>query len=301
MHFLGLSLIVTRVSAPSFWEQSAFWRQAALDAVSPVVAALLGGLAVTLICYRFQARHAEQVRREERERAEHKQEEELLRSELRQEEDRSHAERERKNQLSLDVMRVAFGFYTRLIELTRVEAYEGQDQVDLGDLPKHYEDFRITARVLEEQLRVYFTDGEARWLWHGVVDMLSVRYYRLAHTSQRLDDMIETHSKHPTDEEIPQGVRPLFLGPSDFRWDDRQRFHNRIMTRFEVLLTKLINLIVHDDMDWNGDPVVLEPGRGSRLRAQGTRGDSGSRPGGAGLFRQPSTWLAFLRPASLPV
>lgn len=285
MYFLGLSLIVTRASAPSFWEQAAFWRQAALDAVSPIVAALLGGLAVTLICYRFQARHAEQVRREERERAEHKQEEELLRSDLRQEEDRLRAERERRNQLSLDVMRIAFGFYTRLIELTRVEAYEGEDQVNLGDLSMHYENFRITARVLEEQLRVYFPDGEARWLWHGVVDMLSVRYYRLVHTDQRLDDMIRTHSKHPTDGQIPQSVRPLFLGPDDFRWDDRQKFHNRIMERFEVLLTKLINLIVHDDMNWNGDPVVLEPGRGSRLRAQGPRGNAGPDPAVAELFR----------------
>ncbi len=284
MHALRLSLVVAHASAWSFWGQPAFWRQAALDAVSPVLAALLGGLAVTLICYRVQARHAEQVRREERERAEHKQEEELLRSDLRQEEDRLRAERERRNQLSLDIMRIAFGFYTRLIEPTRVEAYEGEDQVDLGDLPKRYEEFRITARVLEEQLRVYFPDGEARWLWHGVVDMLSVRYYRLVHRGPRLDDMIETHSKHPTDGKIPQSIRPLFLGPDDFAWADRQSFHNKIMKRYEVLLTKLINLVVHDDMNWHGDPVVLEPGRGSRLRASRSLGDVGSRSTGIDLF-----------------
>lgn len=276
MHVLGLSLVVTHVSASPFWDQAAFWRQATLDAVSPVLAALLGGLAVTLICHRVQARHAEQVRREERERAEHKQEEEYLRSDLRQEEERSRAERERRNQLSLDIMRIAFGFYTRLIELTRVEDYEGEDQVNHGDLPKHYEEFRITARVLEEQLRVYFADGEARWLWHGVIDMLSVRYYRLVHKGPRLDDMIGIHGKHPTDEEIPQSIRPLFLGPDGFEWADRREFHNRIMERYEVLLTKLINLVVHDDMNWSGDPVVLAPGRGSRLRAPGDRGDAGS-------------------------
>ena len=191
MHALGLSVIVTLATVESFL------RQAALDAISPIVAALLGGLLVTLICQQVQARHAAEVRREERERAEHKQKEELLRSELkqqeelqrselRQEEDRLQAERERRNQLSLDIMRIAFGFYARLIELTRVEEYEGEDQVNLDDLPKHYEEFRITARVLEEQLRVYFPNGEARWLWHGVIDMLSVRYYRLVHKGPRL-------------------------------------------------------------------------------------------------------------------
>ena len=227
------------------------------------MAAVLGGLAVTLICYQVQARREEQVRREERKRAE-----------LRQEEDRLRAERERRNQVSLDIMRIAFGFYTRLIELTRVEQYKGAAQVDLGDLPKHYEEFRIAARVLEEQLRVYFPGGEARWLWHGVVDMLSVRYYRLVHKGPRLDGMIGTHGKHPTDKEIPQSIRPFFLGPGDLQWDDRERFHNTVMRRYEELLTKLINLVVHNDINWDGDPVVLEPGRGPRLVAPANRGDT---------------------------
>ena len=148
----------------------------------------------------------------------------------------------------------------------------------MGDLPKHYEEFRITARVLEEQLRVYFPDGEARWLWHGVVDMLSVRYYRLVHKGPRLDGMIETHSKHPTDEKIPENIRPFFLGSDDLQWGDCQRFHNKVMKRFEELLAMLINLVVHDDMNWHGDPVVLEPGRGPRLGAPSGRGDDGAPP-----------------------
>ena len=274
MHALGLPITAAVATV------GPFWRQAALDAVGPIVAALLGGLLVTLICQQVQARHAAEVRREEHERAEYKQKEELLRSdlkqqeerqrsELRQEEDRLQSERERRNQLSLDIMRIAFGFYTRLIELTRVEEYEGEDQVNLGDLPTHYEEFRITARVLEEQLRVYFPDGEARWLWHGMVDMLNARYYRLAHKGPRLDGMIETHSQHPADEKIPKSIRPFFLGPDDFRWDDRQRFHNKVMQRFEELLAMLVNLVVHEDMNWKGDPVVLEPGRGPRLGAPG--------------------------------
>lgn len=266
MHPLILWLVVSHANAWSFLRQEAFWRQAALDAVSPLVAAVLGGLAVTLICSQVQARREEQVRREE-----------LLQFDLRQEEDRLREESERRNQISLDIMRIAFGFYTRLIEPTRVEQYEGRHQVTLGDLPKHYEEFRITARVLEEQLRVYFPDGEARWLWHGVVDMLSVRYYRLVHKGPRLDDMIGTHGDHPIDKKIPQFIRPFFLGPNDLQWDDREEFHNTVMQRYEELLTKLINLVVHDDINWDGDPVVLEPGRGPRLKVPADRGDIGSR------------------------
>ncbi len=276
MHAMTLSLLVAQATASPFWRQAWFWRQATLDAVSPVITAIFVGVAATLICYRIQTRHADQVRIEERDRAEHKQEEERLRSDLKQEEERlrsdlkqeeqrAQAERERKNQISLDIMRIAFGFYTRLIEPTRVEQYNGEDQVNLGNLPKQYEEFRINARVLEEQLRVYFPDGEARWLWHGVVDMLSVRYYRLVHKGPRLDGMIETHSSHPIDEKIPLSIRPLFLGVKDLQWDDRETFHNTIMQRYEELLTMLINLVVNDDMNWDGDPVVLEPGRGPRL------------------------------------
>jgi hypothetical protein len=106
-----------------------FSHQIVLSVIGPIVAALLGGLVVTLICQRIQNHRAE----------------------LRQEEDRKRAERERRAQISLDIMRIAFGFYTRLIEITRVEQYEGT--VSLGSLPRHYQAFRVDARVLEEQLR----------------------------------------------------------------------------------------------------------------------------------------------------
>lgn len=221
-----------------------FMQQLTLDAVSPILAALLGGLAVTLICQRVQNHRAEFQRQEER----------------------KHAERERRSQISLDIMRVAFSFYTRLIEVARVEQYEGEEKVVLGELPKHYEEFRIAARVLEEQLRVYTPGGEARWLWHGVVDMLSVRYYRLAHFGPRLIGMIDTQGRHPGDEEIPENVRARLLGPEGLQWDNRVEFHNRVMKKFEELLELVINVVVHYELNPpEVDPVFLSPGRGSRL------------------------------------
>lgn len=221
-----------------------FMHQVILNAVGPVVAALLGGLIVTLICQKVQNRRAE----------------------LRQQEDRDRAERERRAQLSLAIMRIAFGFYTRLIEVTRVEQYEGK--VSLGDLAQRYQDFRIDARVLEEQLRVYIPGGEARWLWHGAVDMLSLRYYRIAHKGPRLDGMIATHGQHPEDQGIPVSIRGILLGPEDLKWDDRVVFHDRVMEKFEELLTRAINFVVNYELDpQEVDPVILDPGRGPRLGA----------------------------------
>lgn len=232
-----------------------FSHQIILNSIGPVIAALLGGLVVTLICQRVQNHRAE----------------------LRQQEDRKRAERERRAQISLDIMRIAFGFYTRLIEVTRVEQYE--DKVSLGDLPAHYQDFRIDARVLEEQLRVYIPGSEARWLWHGVVDMLSLRYYRIAHKGARLDGMINTHAQHAKDQGIPASIRGSFLGPEDLRWDDRVVFHDRIMKKFEDMLTRVINVVVHYELDpLEVDPVVLSPGRGSRLGVSSPPDQGSAKP-----------------------
>jgi hypothetical protein len=219
-----------------------FWRDAALNSVSPVLAAVLGGLVVSLIIERVQGR----------------------RSELRREDERQRAETERRSQLGLDIMKTAFTFYTRLIEATRVEEHEGLNKIDYNLLRERYQDFRIAARVLEEQLRVYLPGGEARWLWHGAVDMLSLRYYRLAHKGPRLDGMIKGHGQHHTDHEIPVTVRQIFPGPEQLKSINRVQFHNVVMKKHEEMLTKLINIIVHDQLDWAGDPVAL-PGRGSGL------------------------------------
>jgi hypothetical protein len=221
-----------------------FMQQLTLDAVSPIVAALFGGLVVSLICQRVQNHRAE----------------------LQQCEERKIAERERRSHISLDMMRVAFAFYRRLIDVTRTEQYDGEDKVSLDELPKHYEEFRISARVLEEQLRVYIPGREARWLWHGAVDMLSVRYYRLVHVGPRLDGMINTVAAHLSDEEIPEIVRLKFLKLEDLALDDRVAFHNKVMKKFEELLELVINVVVHYELEpTEVDPVFLRLGRGSRL------------------------------------
>jgi hypothetical protein len=109
--------------------------------------------------------------------------------------------------------------------------------------------------------------------------MLSLRYYHLAHKGARLDDMIGTHAQHPKDEEIPASVRGRLLGPEDLRWEDRIIFHDKVMKKFEDLLTRVINVVVHYELDpQQVDPVILSPGRGPRLGAGSTATPERERP-----------------------
>jgi hypothetical protein len=179
------------------------------------------------------------------------------------------------------MMEIAFSFYTRLIEVVRREHYD--NELRLGDLPGQYQNFRIAARVLEEQLRVYLPNGEARWLWHGAVDALSLRFYLLAHPGPRLEGMIKNHGKHPRDGTIPATVRATFLGADELRWNDRDRFHDVVMTKFEEMLTAAINLVVHGQIDPpDVDPVILNLGRGPRFGIPAPAGPADDAPAAAG-------------------
>lgn len=205
-----------------------FWKEAILAGIGPIVAAILGGLAVGLIVQYVQNRR------------------EFLTF---------------STALSLDMMQIAYGFYTRLIEVIRQEHY-GQE-VSSAELPARFEEFRIAARVVEAKLHAYFSDEEARYLWHGVVDMLSVRYYRLTYGAdgQRTIDMIGTHGQHPDEAKIPARARVLFLRHDELQDDDK------VMRRFEEMLNHAIHLVLNRRLDPSaGGDAILQPGRGSRLK-----------------------------------
>lgn len=235
----------------------AFWRQAALNAVSPVVAALLGGLVVSILVQQAQDRR----------------------------------ERQRlRSTLSFEMMRAAYGFYFPLIEAVRKQHYAAYERearrrfrviparaqaplpVDAGDLPQQYEDFRIAARVVEEQLRVNFPDAEVRWLWHGVVDMLSARYFRLVHIPQRFNDMVKTHSQHPTDPEIPASAQRLFMTLTEYQ--DQKAVDAELLRRFETMLNEAIRVVLKLKIDPPSGAAILRPGRGSQLSTSAASSDS---------------------------
>ncbi len=165
-----------------------------------------------------------------------------------------------RTQLSLEMMKIGYGFYYPLIEVIRQKHY-GQEVEDTM-LPKQFEEFRISARVVEAKLHAYFNNQEARYMWHGVVDALSLRYYRLVYgkDSPRTLGMIETHSKHPADSEIPSTARALFLSYEELQNDQR------VMDTFEIMLDKAIELVLNRKLDPStGAGAILRPGRGSRL------------------------------------
>jgi hypothetical protein len=192
----------------------AFWRQALLNAVSPLVAALVGGWAVGLIVRRAQDRRENRTLR---------------------------------NTLGFEMIQVAYAFYRRTTEAIRTQRYEirnaasGQPSAD-ESLAQQYREFRIAGQVLESKLEAYFHDGEARWLWHGVVDLLGVRYYQVAGGGPPLDDMIARHAGHPDDEKIPDRVRQLFLKEEFLRNDKvvRERFEKMLREAIQLLLERKI-------------------------------------------------------------
>jgi hypothetical protein len=206
-----------------------FTQQLQLAIITPIVAAVFGGVAVGLIIQYSQARR------------------EFLTV---------------RTTLSVEMMEVAYSFYTRLIEVVRQEYYK-QD-VDKSKLPEQYESFRVAARVIEHKLHAYFSDGEARYMWHGVIDMLSLRYYRFTYgaDSPRVIGMIDTHGQHPAEvTKIPARARRLFLNADQLQ-DDRL-----VMNRFEMMLNDAVYLVLHRRLDPSGgDDAVLQPGRGSQLK-----------------------------------
>jgi hypothetical protein len=217
-----------------------FSQQLYIAIVTPIVAAVFGGLVVGLIVQQVQNRR------------------ELVTL---------------RTNLSVEMTAVAYDFYTRLIEVVRQQHYgryhgmrrllhRNTNLTVRGNLAEHFERFRISARAIEARLHAYFSDDEARYLWHGVVDMLSVRYYRLTYgaSSQRLIDMMKVHAQHPQDEDIPTRVRAVFLNYAELQDDDK------VMRRFEEMLNNAIYLVLNRKLDpaASGD-AILQPGRGSRL------------------------------------
>jgi hypothetical protein len=237
LHAPGTTLVAGRVLADTFW------RQAALNAVSPIIAALLGGLVVG-----FLIQWAQGLRER----------------------------RQLRSSLSFDMMRTAYSFYRPLIEAIRRENYAAlrettyrsffvfrrktQQRSDLGDLAHQYNEFRIAAPVIEEQLRVNFPDVHVRWLWHGAVDMLSARYLHLFHIPERFNDMIKTHSEHTADPEIPEDTRKLFMTLADYQ--DEKTVDAELLRRFESFLDEAIRVVLKLKIDPPSGAAVLRPGRG---------------------------------------
>ncbi|HTZ64726.1 MAG TPA: hypothetical protein VMB51_11540 [Solirubrobacteraceae bacterium] len=149
--------------------------------------------------------------------------------------------RQVRSSLASEMMQVAYGFYTTLIEsIRRVE--HGEASVPVGHLAKAYEAYRVAARVIEAKLTIYYKDQHARWLWHGTIDMLNVRYYEhmFGPASSRLNAMRTRHGQHPRESEIPVQARAMFLT------EDELGDPEKVQKRFEEMLDESIAAVLKD-------------------------------------------------------
>jgi hypothetical protein len=128
------------------------------------------------------------------------------------------------------------GLAKQYLEAIRKRCIRGPS--DNEGLPKQCLEARIAGQVLEGKLEIYYPDGEARWLWHGVIDLLGVRYYQATGGGKPLDDFIKRHAKHPTQQDIPSRVRELFLNGEELRKEEL------VNARFMDMLREAVRLVV---------------------------------------------------------
>jgi hypothetical protein len=130
-----------------------FWEELALNAVGPAVTALLGGLIVGVFASRI-TRMA-QNRREDH---------------------------QLRNDLIDQPTEAASTFYFALQLYARgaKASTETRQQKALREaLDDQYGKSRVQGAVLERRLAAYFVDAGPRGIWHGIIDVLTVRYFQL--------------------------------------------------------------------------------------------------------------------------
>jgi hypothetical protein len=223
--FLG-SIFVAKSS-------SGLWKPILINATGPIIAVILG-TTITGIAF-----HIVRVRREN-----------MLLSLRRDQE-----YRELRIALSLEMMKLAYTFYYRTEEVIRQKKYE--EEIHDSDLAAQYDEFRIAARVVEESLRTRVSPADARWYWHGVIDLLTVRFYLLVHPGQRLDDLKENIGKHhDEDDRIPTSVRRSFLNTEELKGYCHDVSQDVEDTRFASILSKAIEAVVPEAVDGSVPGIV---------------------------------------------
>ena len=131
-----------------------FWQRALLAAISPLLAAFVGTLVVGLFAARITDRV--QLRRQDR---------------------------SLREQLIVEMTQTASGLYIetqRYWRATQVESILPERVAELRvSLDERYLSAHVSGEALETRLRIYFDSDRPRLLWHGVRDLMTVRYFQL--------------------------------------------------------------------------------------------------------------------------
>jgi hypothetical protein len=131
-----------------------FWQRAAIAAIGPLVAAVIGTLGIGSIA-------AWITNRAQRRRQDH----------------------ELREQIIIEMTQTATGLYLatqRYWRATKREAAPPERVAALREgLDEQYHSARVAGEALETRLRIYFATDTARRLWHATMDLLTVRYFQV--------------------------------------------------------------------------------------------------------------------------
>ncbi len=141
-----------------------FWQKAILEAIGPVVGAVVG----TLIIGSFASSITQK--------AQHRREDRALQLRL--------VER---------MTRIASALYLETQHYWRERSSTDQNQILLRTrLDQRYHKSRVAGEVLESQLRAFFEDDAPRQKWHAIMDLLTVRYFQVL--SRPIDNLVQINA-----------------------------------------------------------------------------------------------------------
>lgn len=147
-----------------------------------------------------------------------------------------------RHQLTVEMFQVAYGFYIP-IEDARRRVHYGTPDPRLEVLESAYQEFRVAARTIEARLRVTDQGDEqvtSRWVWHCVLDLLTLLYFHQCYPGQRTADVIagqdKEHAVTNTRENVPEVLLQKYLRREGLDHADE------VKRRFAQALDELIAL-----------------------------------------------------------
>jgi hypothetical protein len=98
-------------------------------------------------------------------------------------EERIHAENQLRLELTGQMTEAASSLYMAMQNFWRNRERENVGDDKLAqlreELDQQYRASRIKGEVLESRLETYFLSSDPKMLWHGTMDLLTVRYFHL--------------------------------------------------------------------------------------------------------------------------
>ncbi len=138
------------------------------------------------------------------------------------------------------MFQVAYGFYTP-VEDERNRIHYGTSKPGSEKLDSTFEQFRIAGRTIEARLRVPAQgseDNTSRWLWHCVLDLLTLLYFHqrfpALRTTELIAGQVEEHALTNNREQVPEDLVQKYLRPDGLEEPDE------VKRRFAQALEDLI-------------------------------------------------------------